>query len=133
MDKKPLIIISICVVALLILASLSNVAGYQTVQSSNQKSMNTYDDVDIDIHAGIYDKTNGNYGLGYVISLTNNLFNKIVKADVKIYYNNTLNKTVSFTNLLIDLVPLFVIRSQFVSRSGIEIGSFVFFSDEIIR
>jgi len=36
MDKKPLIGVSICAVVLLILASLSNVVGYQTVQSSNQ-------------------------------------------------------------------------------------------------
>ena len=36
MDKYPLIGVSICAVILLILASLSNVVGYQTVQSSNQ-------------------------------------------------------------------------------------------------
>jgi hypothetical protein len=36
MDKKPLIGISICAVVLLVLGSLSNVVGYQTVQSSNQ-------------------------------------------------------------------------------------------------
>ena len=36
MDKKPLIGVSICAVVLLVLGSLSNVVGYQTVQSSNQ-------------------------------------------------------------------------------------------------
>ncbi len=36
MDKKPLIVISICAMVLLVLGSLSNVVGYQTVQSSNQ-------------------------------------------------------------------------------------------------
>jgi len=35
-DKKPLIGVSICAVVLLVLGSLSNVVGYQTVQSSNQ-------------------------------------------------------------------------------------------------
>jgi hypothetical protein len=35
-DKKPLIVVSICVVVLLVLASLSNVVGYQTVQTSQQ-------------------------------------------------------------------------------------------------
>jgi len=35
-DKKPLIVVSICAVVLLVLGSLSNVVGYQTVQSSNQ-------------------------------------------------------------------------------------------------
>src|SRR5512139_3021248 len=36
MDKKPLICVSICAVILLVLGSLTNVVGYQTVQSSNQ-------------------------------------------------------------------------------------------------
>ncbi len=36
MDKKPLIGISLCAVVLLVLGSLSNVVGYNTVQSSNQ-------------------------------------------------------------------------------------------------
>jgi hypothetical protein len=40
MDKKPLIGVSICAVVLLILTSLSNVVGFQTVQSSNQKMIN---------------------------------------------------------------------------------------------
>jgi hypothetical protein len=35
-DKKPLIVVSICAVVLLVLGSLTNVIGYQTVQSSNQ-------------------------------------------------------------------------------------------------
>jgi len=39
MDKKPLIGISICAVVLLVLGSLSNVVGYQTVQSSNQQTI----------------------------------------------------------------------------------------------
>ncbi len=34
--KKPLIVVSICTVVLLVLGSLSNVVGYQTVQSSQQ-------------------------------------------------------------------------------------------------
>jgi len=36
MDKKPLIAISICAVVLLVLGSLSNVVGYQSVQTSQQ-------------------------------------------------------------------------------------------------
>ena len=36
MDKKPLIGVSICAVVLLVLGSLSNVVGYQTVQISQQ-------------------------------------------------------------------------------------------------
>jgi hypothetical protein len=40
MDRNLLIGISICAGVLLILVSLSNVVGYQTVQSSNQKLIN---------------------------------------------------------------------------------------------
>jgi len=39
MDKKPLILVSICAVVLLVLGSLSNVVGYQTVKSSNQQTI----------------------------------------------------------------------------------------------
>jgi hypothetical protein len=39
MDKKPLIGVSICAVVLLVLGSLSNVVGYQTVQSSNKTAI----------------------------------------------------------------------------------------------
>ncbi|KYK24479.1 hypothetical protein AYK25_09770 [Thermoplasmatales archaeon SM1-50] len=34
MDKKPLIVVSLCAVVLLVLGSLSNVVGYQTVKST---------------------------------------------------------------------------------------------------
>jgi hypothetical protein len=40
MNKYPLIGGSICAVVLLVLASLTNVVGFQTVQSSNQKIIN---------------------------------------------------------------------------------------------
>src|SRR4030043_1810240 len=36
MDKKPLIVISICAVVFLVLGSLSTVVGYQSVQTSQQ-------------------------------------------------------------------------------------------------
>jgi hypothetical protein len=41
MNKIPLIGGSICAVALIVLASLTNVVGYQTVQASNQKIITT--------------------------------------------------------------------------------------------
>jgi hypothetical protein len=40
MNKYPLIGVSICAVVLLVLGSLTNVVGYQSVQSSNQKIIN---------------------------------------------------------------------------------------------
>jgi hypothetical protein len=36
MDKKPLIVVSICAVVLLVMGSLSTVVGYQSVQTSQQ-------------------------------------------------------------------------------------------------
>jgi hypothetical protein len=36
-NKKPLILLSLCAVVLLVLGSLTNVIGYQTVQSSHQQ------------------------------------------------------------------------------------------------
>ena len=36
MGKKPLLVVSLCVVVLLVLGSVSNVVGYQTVQTSQQ-------------------------------------------------------------------------------------------------
>jgi len=36
MGKKPLIVVSLCAVVLLVLGSLSNVVGYQSVQTSQQ-------------------------------------------------------------------------------------------------
>jgi hypothetical protein len=44
MDKKPLIEVSILAVVLLVLGSLTNVVGYQTVHSSNQ--LMVHDEVD---------------------------------------------------------------------------------------
>jgi hypothetical protein len=41
MDNYPLIGGSICAVVLLVLASLTNVVGFQTIQSSNQKIIST--------------------------------------------------------------------------------------------
>jgi hypothetical protein len=40
MDKKPLIGVSICAMVFLVMGSLSNVVGYQSVQSSNQQIIN---------------------------------------------------------------------------------------------
>lgn len=39
MDKKPLIVISLCIVVILVVASLGNVVGYQTLQSSNKSTI----------------------------------------------------------------------------------------------
>ena len=153
MNKNPLIGVNIIAVVLLILSLSNNVVGYQTIQSSNQKTINTYDDVDIDIHAGVFGRTNGNYGLGFVIGITNNL-DKNITGTVTTYWNFTDNKTVRiesasfFVNPIlskIEFVDIDWLHFPFpilkltvtvkvnetaisVSRSGIEIRPFVFFS-----
>ena len=37
MDKKPLIVVSICAVVLLVMGSLNNVVGYQTAQTKQHE------------------------------------------------------------------------------------------------
>jgi len=58
MDKRPLIGVSICAVVLLVLASLTNVVGSQTVQSSNQKAINSEVDQQDLLFQTIVDITN---------------------------------------------------------------------------
>jgi hypothetical protein len=152
-EKKLFIGVSICAVVLFFLGSSTNVVGYQTVQSSNQKTINTYDDVDIDIHAGVCGRTNGNYGLGFVIGIANNL-DKNITGTVTTYWNFTDDKTVRidsasfFINTIlskIEFIGIDWLHFSFpilkltvnvkvnetdiaVSRYGIEIEPFVFFS-----
>jgi len=64
MDKKPLIGVCICAVVLLVLASLTNVVGYQTAQSSNKEILND------EINQNITININGE--LGFSITICNN-------------------------------------------------------------
>jgi len=88
MQKRLLIGVSICAVVIFILGSLTNVVGYQTVQSSTQKPISTYDDVTVFIRAGMFDKTNGNYGIGIVVGVGNSL-NRSVECHFIAYWNAT--------------------------------------------
>jgi hypothetical protein len=58
MNKNPLIGVSIIAVVLLILATLTNVVGYQTVQTSNQKTINSEVDQQDLLFQTIVDITN---------------------------------------------------------------------------
>jgi len=60
MDKKSLTSVCICIIVLLVLGSLSNVVGYQTIQSSHQKIIN--EDVSLKelLFQTIVDMTNNN-------------------------------------------------------------------------
>jgi hypothetical protein len=88
MQKRLLIGVSICAVVIFILGSLTNVVGYQTFQSSTQKTISTYDDVTVFIRAGMFDKTNGNYGIGIVVG-AENLLNKSAECHFIAYWNAT--------------------------------------------
>ena len=153
MHKNPIIGISIYAFALLVMASLPNVVGYQGIQSSNVNVANTLDDVIIEIRAGAYEHTNGNYGLGFLICITNNL-DRNITGSIRTYWNFTDKLTVRFDNGSFNLSPhhpeiqignidylhfpfpilkLQIIVtvneiSKTVSRSGIEVGPFVLFS-----
>jgi hypothetical protein len=58
------------------------------VQSSTQKTISTYDDVTVFIRAGMFDKTNGNYGIGIVVGV-GNLLNRSVECHFIAYWNAT--------------------------------------------
>jgi hypothetical protein len=68
MEKKPLIWISICAVVLLVLGSLSNVIGYQTVQSSNQKTVMPKSNLNDIVISGTMGE-NGWYTTGVTVTL----------------------------------------------------------------
>lgn len=152
MQKKVLIGVSICVVVLFIFGSSTDVSGYQTIQSSNQKTMKTYDGVDVVIRAGRFEKTNGNYGLGLLIIIKNNLIAENIEGNLKVYWEPSGGKNLKTYNtsfnlvygaevkyefhdrsyFLFPIVKLTVMvgipqTDTFALRSGIQIGRFVFF------
>jgi hypothetical protein len=88
MRKKVLIGVSICAVVLFILGSSTTVVGYQTVQSSAQNTISTYDNVTVFIRAGMRGKTNGNYGIGILVGAGNQL-ERSVECHFIAYWNTT--------------------------------------------
>jgi hypothetical protein len=100
----------------------------------------------------MYEKTNGNYGRGFLIIATNNI-NKYVEIDYTVYWNTTDNKNINTYNasfaldmagvtiksgmawhshfhpiLKLTIIVKLLGTSTSASRSGIQIGSFVFFT-----
>lgn len=126
--------------------------NFQVTLTGKEIQSNTSDDVDIEIRAGAYEHTNGNYGLGFLICITNNLDQNIT-GSIRTYWNFTDKLTVRFDNDSFTLsahhpeiqvanidylhFPFPILKLQVivkvnetatsVSRSGIEIGPFVFF------
>lgn len=151
MRKKVIIGVSICAVVIFILGSSTNVVGYQTFRSSTQKTISMYDDVTVFIRAGMNGKTNGNYGYGILVGV-GNLLNRSVESHIIAYWNTT-DGTNDYTyDDWITVPPYTGIAIGFgygylfhpiyklavteevidpsisLTRTGVQIGRFVFFS-----
>jgi hypothetical protein len=137
---------TIFTIALIILISPS-ILAFQNCQKLNQ-------DIEIEIYAGVYDNTNGKFGLGWVVSVINNL-NESINGTINASWNTFSSKTVRFENNsfnlsanhpkinyqfidyihlpypIIKLTVIVQIRDQVYSRYGIEIGPIVIFKDYI--
>jgi hypothetical protein len=86
MDKKPLIGVSICAVVLLVLASLSNVVGYQSVKSTNQQMIKEEINQKELLFQTIVDMANDKEIRDVIIeSQGMTLFNPIVKTPLSLF------------------------------------------------
>jgi hypothetical protein len=115
MKKYPLIGISIVAVVILILGSLSNVVGFQTVQSSNQKAMNTEVDQKELLFQTILDIANNKEIQKIILKSQMNgkgLFNPDVRLSV--YKNPVLTK-----NQLKHMYLIGLMLSKIISKSKI--------------
>ena len=150
MQKNVLIGASICAVLIFILGSSTNVEGYQTLQLLNQKPIGTNENVTVVIRAGIHEKTNGNYGIGWLVKV-GNLLNRSVKCHIIAFWNTT-DSTNDYTYdqwitvdpyLMVGIgyayghrfYPIFEVTvtatipdpAISLTRSGVQIGRFLFF------
>ncbi|GAF86646.1 unnamed protein product [marine sediment metagenome] len=78
--KKGLFIIAVCITLIPLITPLSLLA-------SETHSVSQNNDVEIKIYAGVYEKTEGRIGLGFVISMCNNL-NETINGTIEISSNN---------------------------------------------
>jgi hypothetical protein len=114
-DKKPLIGVSICAVVLIVLASLTNVVGYQTVQSSNQKIINEEASQKELLFQTIIDMTNNNEIQRIIFKSQfsrEGLFNPIAKFSI-------FNTPVLMKNQLKQMYLVGTILSKIISKSRI--------------
>ena len=141
--KKILLLVSIC--SIMIPSLLS-----QSLSAFENPKIQQMDDIDVRIYAGVYEKTRGRMGLGFAISISNNL-NETINGTVTISSDNLRGQNVRLEiwdfNLSAHHPPVILngidwIHSPYpiitltitveavsvvVSRSGIEIGPFVIF------
>jgi hypothetical protein len=131
MNKKPLIGVSICAVVLLILSSLTNVVGYQAVQSSNQKAIQDEVDQKELLFQSIVDIANNKEIQGIILKsqMTKRIFSN---SDVKLPAFNTpiltmkqirqmylvglvLSKTISKSRMY-SLIERYQVNNQWVQK-----------------
>lgn len=143
--KKGLLIIAVCITLIPLITPLSLLA-------SETHSVSQNNDVEIKIYAGAYEKTEGRLGLGFVVSVCNNL-NETINGTVEISSNNlrgqivrlhqwsfTLSSHHPLTNFkqidwihfpypIVTLTITVTVETVglIVSRSGMEIGPMVIF------
>jgi hypothetical protein len=137
------------IILLFLLSSLIPVVSSDKLNSN--RVVHVDDDIEIKIYAGVNEKTNGNYGLGWVVSVKYNQSESIIGA-CNITWQTLQGDYIRFLNNTFDLIPngeikiLGVDWIHFpfpilnlnikvevaeidVSRNGFEIGPFVFFFD----
>ncbi len=120
------------------------------ISNESEQSTLIYDDIEINIRAGIKGKTNGRYGLGWSVIVKNNL-NDTFEGTINVTWKTITGKNVFNENGTFKLIPYVELGIKQVdwihfpypflyidiivnveeintSKSGIEIGPFVIFN-----
>jgi len=137
-----------------IILLLIGIAYAPSITADNSRINNTIyvdDDIEIKIYAGVNEKTNGNYGLGWVVSIKYNQSESTI-GTCNITWQTLQGDYIGFSNSTFDLIPNGEIKISGidwihfpfpilnlnikvevaeidVSRNGFEIGPFVLFND----
>jgi len=136
----------------LILTLLIILPVVQSDQQHQKNQNSNFDDIEIEIYAGVYDKTNGNIGLGWIVSIVNNL-NESIDGYINASWNELTGKTIRFDNstfylsahhpkidyqyidflhfphLIVYITATVQTNNLTYTKSGIEIGPIVLFYD----
>jgi hypothetical protein len=128
----------------ILIFSISPSLGLENTNISNEN------DIEVEIYAGIYEKTDGDIGLGWIVAIKNNLNNSIkgninttwFRLNNNVLRNENLEFNLSanhpkikfqyvdylhFPSPILKLGISVEINDIFISKSGIEIGPFVIF------
>jgi len=140
--------VAVGIILLFLLSSLIPVVSSNKLNSN--RVVHVDDDIEIKIYAGVNEKTNGNYGLGWVVSIKYNQSESII-GTCNITWQTLQGDYIGFSNSTFDLIPNGEIKISGVdwihfpypllyidiivnveeintSKSGIEIGPFVIFN-----